>query len=153
MHASTFMRLCIVWLGPETCSWAHLGESTLGARCSRHNETSSVFATVFTYSLNILASPSEDAASLEPTSPSCREDKFRHPCCDHTGECAFQGSVVARREVSVSMSSFCCSSHKQIGASTSLEAMSTHGTAQLLRRGVEFVALISRPGDTLRGSP
>ena len=116
----------------------------LGGRCSRQHDISSVSKGC---SHNVSASSSEDAASLEPTSPSCREDKFRHPCCDHVGECAFQGSVVARREVSVSMSSFCCSSHKQLEASTSLEAMSTHGTAQLLRRGVEFNTLISRLGD------
>ena len=109
-------------------------------------------ATVSTSSFNVLASSSEDAASLEPTSPGCREDKFRHPCCDHTGECAFKGSVVARREVPVSMSSFCCSSHKQLEAPTSLEAMSTRETTQLLQSGVELNASISRLGDTLRGS-
>ena len=96
---------------------------------SGHNDTSSVS--------NFLASSSEDAASLEPTSPSCREDKFRHPCCDHMDDCAFQGSVVVRREVSVSMCSFCISSHKQLQSSISLEAMSTHWTPHLLR---EFVA-------------
>ena len=52
------------------------------------------------------------------------------------GVCAFQGSVVAIDEVS-----------------TSLEAMSTHETAQLLRKGVELNILISRLGGTLRGSP
>ena len=51
-------------------------------------------------------------------------------------ECAFQGSVVVRREVSVSMCSFPFSSHKQLEASISLEAMSTHGTAHLLRKFV-----------------
>ena len=80
----------------------------------------------------------EDVASLEPTAPSCREDTFRHPCCDHMDECAFSRSVVARGEVSVSMSSFCCSSQTQIEASTSLEAMPTHETAQLLQSGVEL---------------
>ena len=64
-----------------------------------------------------------------------------------------QGSVVARGEVSVSMSSSCSSSHKQLEASTSFEAVSTHETAQLLRRGVELNTLISRLGDTLRRSP
>ena len=92
------------------------------------------FATVFTDSFNVLASSSEDAESLEPTSPSCREDRLRHPCRDHMDECAFEGSVVVRREVSVSMCSFCFSSHKQPEASIQLEAMSTHGTAQLLRK-------------------
>ena len=42
MYASIFMRLCAVWLGPETCSRARRGETTLGERCSSHNETSSV---------------------------------------------------------------------------------------------------------------
>ena len=62
--------------------------------------------------------------------------QVRHPCCDHMDECAFEGSVVVRREVSVSMPSFCLSSHKQLEASISLEAMSTHGTAHLLRKFV-----------------
>ena len=55
---------------------------------------------------------------------------------------------MARRKVPVSMSSSCCSSHKQLEAPTSLEAISTRETAQLLRRGVELIALISRLGDT-----
>ena len=62
-------------------------------------------------------------------------------------------SCVARGEVYVSMSSFCCSSHKQIEASTHLGAMSAHETAKLLHKGVEFNTLISRLGDTVRGSP
>ena len=65
------------------------------------------FEKMSTYSFNVLASSSEDAASFEPSSSSCREDRFRHPCCDHMDECAFQGSVVVRRGVSVSMCSFC----------------------------------------------
>ena len=100
MYASTFMRPCTVWLDSETCSRA------------RHGDPRGVEAApdltrphMFTCSFNVLASSSEDAASLEPTSPSCREDRFRHPCCDHMDECAFQGP------------SFCCSSHKQIEAS------------------------------------
>ena len=42
MYASTFMRPCTVWLDSETCSRARRGEFTLGERCSRHNDTSSV---------------------------------------------------------------------------------------------------------------
>ena len=42
MYASTFMRPCTVWLNSETCSRARHGESTLGGKCSRHSETSSV---------------------------------------------------------------------------------------------------------------
>ena len=36
------MRPCAVWLGSETCSQARRGESTLGERCSRHNDTLAV---------------------------------------------------------------------------------------------------------------
>ena len=46
---------------------------------------------------------------------------------------AFEGSVVVRREVPVSMCSFCFSSHEQHEASMQLKAMSTQGTAHLLR--------------------
>ena len=73
---------------------------------------------------------------MEPTSPTCRDDKFRNPCCDHMDKCAFERSVVARGEVSVSICSFCFSSHNQHEASMQLEAMSTHGTAHLLRKFV-----------------
>ena len=44
-------------------------------------------------------------------------------------KCAFSRSVVARSEVSVSMCSFCFSSHEQHEASMQLKAMSTQGTA------------------------
>ena len=47
------------------------------------------------------------STALETTSPSCREDRFRHPCRDHMDECAFERSAVVRRDVSVSMCSFC----------------------------------------------
>ena len=151
MCASTFMRPCAVWLDSETCSRARRGESTLGERCSRHNDTSSVSEGCSLTVSMVWASSSEDAASLEPTSPSCREDRFRHRCCDHMDECAFSLSVVARSEVSVSMSSFCCSPHKQLVAST--YSTSAHETSQLLRKDVEFNTLISRLGDRLRGSP
>ena len=55
------------------------------------------FEKMSTYSFNVSASSSEEAASFGPISSSCREDRFRHPCCDHMDECAFQGSVVVRR--------------------------------------------------------
>ena len=42
MYASTFVRLCTVWLDSETCSRARHGESKRGGRCSRLNEASSV---------------------------------------------------------------------------------------------------------------
>ena len=42
MYASTFMRLCTVWLDSELCSFARCGEFTMGRRCSRHDDTSSV---------------------------------------------------------------------------------------------------------------
>ena len=51
----------------------------------------------------------------------------------------------------MSMSSFCCSPHKQHVASTYSTA--AHETSQLLRKDVEFNTLISRLGDRLRGSP
>ena len=87
-------------------------------------------------SFHVFASSLEDAAPLETTSPSCREHRFRHPCRDRMDACAIQGSVVVRGEVSVSMCSCCFSSHKQLEASISLEAMSTLGTAQLFRKVV-----------------
>ena len=142
------MRLCTVWLDSETCSRARRGESTRGERCSRLNEASSVLEQSSHAIFTVLASSCEDASPLETTSPSCREDRFRHPCCDHMGECAFQESVVVRREVSVSMSSFCCSSHKQLEASTSLEATSTHGQRSCFRAVLSsilsFLVLVTR---------
>ena len=78
MFASTPWRLDAGW----TCS----------IKTQRHLIC---FERMFTFGFNVLASSSEDASPLEPTSPNCREDRVRHPCCDHRDECAFQGSVVA----------------------------------------------------------
>ena len=80
--------------------------STRGGRCSRLDEASSVLQQSSPAICIVLASSCEDASPVETTSPNCREDRFRHPCCDHMDECAFSRSVVARGEVSVSMSSF-----------------------------------------------
>ena len=75
MYASTFMRHCTVWLDSETCSRARRGESTL-RECSKTQRHLLCFEMMLTYSFHVLASSSEDAASLETTTPSCREDKF-----------------------------------------------------------------------------
>ena len=103
------------------------------------------FERMFTYSFNVFVSSSEDVASLEPTAPSCREDRFRHACFDHMGECAF--SKAPCRCLLFAALPTNSLKHPHI-----LEAMSAHETAQLLRKVVEFNTLISRLGDTLRGS-
>ena len=92
---------CAVWLDSELCSRARPGGSTLDEICSRHNDTSSVSKGCSLTASMFWQALQRTQHHWEPTSPICREDKFRHPCCDHTGECAFRGSVVARRELCV----------------------------------------------------
>ena len=95
------------------------------------------FERMFAYSFNVFVSSSEDAASLEPTAPSCREDKFRHPCCDHMGGCAFSKAPCR-------CLLFAALPTNSLKHPHNLEAMSAHETAQLLRKVVEFNTLISR---------
>ena len=156
MYASTFMRLCTVWLDSETCSRVRHGESTRGGRCSRLNEASSVLQQcspaifICIGKLFVRTQHTHWKRPRRVVGKTGSDICAAIPCMS----VRFQGSVVARREVSVSMSSFCWSCHKQIEASTSFEAVSTHGTAQLLRRAVlssmlQFLVLVTL-SDVLR---
>ena len=148
---STFMRL--VWLDSETCSRARHGDPR-GAEEAPDSTRPHLFCNNvhLQFSLYWQALVRTRYHWKRPRRVVGKTGSDIHAAIPWMSV-RFQGSVVARGEVSVSMSSFCCSSHKQLEASTSFEAVSTHETAQLLRRGVEFNILISHPGDTLRRSP
>ena len=134
MYASTSMRPCTVWLDSELCSCARCGEFTMvRGRCSRHGDASSV------------SKACSLAVSMFWQAPRRTQNHWhrRRRVVGKTGSdihaaitwmSAFEGSVVVRREVHVSMCSFCFSSHTQHEVSMQLEAMSTHGTAHLLRK-------------------
>ena len=106
----------------------------LGGRCSRHNGLI-CFATVFICNFIVLSSSSEDAASLETTSQSCRERIPTSMLRSHGWVC-----------VSISVEA----GNVQLRASRSLEVTSTLETVQLLQRvGVlkkrDFLVLLARP--------
>ena len=118
MHASTFMRLCTVWLDSETCSRARRGESTLGERCSRTQRDVICFATVFTYSFNVSGKliGGRSITGTDVAELSGRTSSDIHAAITRVSV-RFKGQLWRDAKVPVSMSSFCCSSHKQFEAS------------------------------------
>ena len=100
--------------------WHVGGEFTMGGRCSRHGDTSSV------------SKACSLAVSMLWQAPRRTQKHWnrRRRVVGKTGSdihaaitwmSAFEGSVVVRREVPVSMCSFCFSSHKQHEASMQLK--------------------------------
>ena len=102
----------LVWLDSETCSRARHGESTLGGRCSRHNETSSVVQqSSLTVSLYWQALVRTRHHWKRPRRVVGKTGSDIHVAITWISV-RLHGQFVPRSEVSVSMSSFCCSSLK-----------------------------------------